>query len=106
MRFRGHRMHSNCYTMGRMAGQQAGPVFAIGSHGERLPLVLSYGHVGVWEYDLKTRQVRWSPELEAIHGLAPESFDGRHETVLSLVHPDDVTALASAFWGALEKRGV
>jgi PAS domain S-box-containing protein len=92
--------------MSHMVGPQAVPGFSIWSHDERLPLALSYGHAGVWEYNLKTRRVHWSRELEALHGLAPGSFDGRNEAVLSLIHPDDVNALVSAFRSAVDKRGV
>ena len=41
---------------------------------ERLRLALSFGKMGVWECDLRTRVVRWSPELEALHGLAAGSL--------------------------------
>ena len=73
---------------------------------ERLRLALSFGKMGVWECDLKTRIVRWSPELEALHGLAAGSFDGRHESVLALVHPEDRAGLTAAFWDSVEAQGL
>ena len=48
---------------------------------EQLRLALSFGKMGVWECDVRTRVVRWSPELEAVHGLAAGAFDGKPETV-------------------------
>jgi two-component system, cell cycle sensor histidine kinase and response regulator CckA len=72
---------------------------------ERLRLALSFGKMGVWECDLKTRVVRWSPEMEALHGLVAGSFDGRPETVLSMVHPEDRAALSMAFWGSVKEQG-
>ena len=53
----------------------------------------------------KTRVVRWSPELEALHGLAAGTFDGRPETVLSLVHPEDRAGLKNAFWDDRHEQG-
>ena len=61
--------------------------------------------MGVWECDVRTRVVRWSPELEAVHGLTAGAFDGKPETVLSLVHPEDRTALRKAFWEDLLEQG-
>ena len=70
---------------------------------ERLRLALSFGKMGVWECDLKTKSVRWSPELEAVHGVPPGSFDGRHESVLAAVHPEDKDGLKAAFWGGVNQ---
>jgi PAS domain S-box-containing protein len=64
---------------------------------ERLSLALSFGKMGVWEYDVAKDLVRWSSELEAIHGLSPGAFDGKHETVVSLVHPDDLAGMHQAY---------
>ena len=73
---------------------------------ERLSLALSFGNMGVWEYDLKKDVIRWSPELEAIHGLAAGTFDGRYETVAACVHPEDYEGLREAFAHALQTRSV
>ena len=72
---------------------------------ERLRLALSFGKMGVWECDLKTHMVRWSPELEALHGLGAGTFDGRHESVLALVHPDDRAGVSAAFWESVTAQG-
>jgi PAS domain S-box-containing protein len=72
---------------------------------EQLRLALSSAKMGVWDYDFGTRVVRWSPELEALHGLTPGSFDGRTETALSLVHPEDAAGLAAAYEEAVQTRG-
>ena len=72
---------------------------------ERLRLALSFGKMGVWECDLKTHMVRWSPELEALHGLAAGTFDGRHESVLALVHPEDKAGMSAAFWESVKTHG-
>lgn len=46
--------------------------------------------IGHWEFDLSSRALTWSDELHALFGLAPGSFDGRHETLMQLIHPDDL----------------
>jgi PAS domain S-box-containing protein len=38
----------------------------------------------------------WSPEQEALYGLAPGSFDGKYESWRKLVHPDDWPIIVDA----------
>ena len=47
------------------------------------------GHVGSWEWDVKTGDVRWSRELYAIYGVVPETFVPTIPSIRALVHPDD-----------------
>lgn len=56
---------------------------------ERLRLALEAGRLGAWEWDLRDGGVVWSPELEAIHGLAPGAFEGTFEAFQRDMHPDD-----------------
>ena len=42
-----------------------------------------------------------SPELEAIHGLAPGEFDGSAEMMMELVHPDDRDEFLAGFARAI-----
>jgi PAS domain S-box-containing protein len=56
---------------------------------ERLRLALEAGRMGGWEWDVRTNQVRWSPELEALHGLAPGSFSGTFDAYEKDIHPED-----------------
>ena len=55
----------------------------------RLRLALEAGRLGTWEYDLAAGRVHWSPEIEAIHGIPPGSFDGSFEAYQRDIHPDD-----------------
>jgi PAS domain S-box-containing protein len=56
---------------------------------ERLRLALDAGRMGVWDWDVRTGEIQWSDNLEAIHGLAPGAFVGTLDGFRSLVHPDD-----------------
>lgn len=47
------------------------------------------GRMGSWEIDPLTQRIWWSDEVYELTGLTPESFDGRYETFLQLIHPDD-----------------
>jgi PAS domain S-box-containing protein len=58
---------------------------------ERLELALAASRMGVWDWDIGTNAVFWSPECYDIYGN--ESFDGRAETFRHMMHPDDVAPL-------------
>ena len=45
---------------------------------------------------------RWSPDLEAMHGIATGSYDGTYESWKKLVHPDDWEGVRAALDAALQ----
>ena len=42
-----------------------------------------------WHIGARERENRWSPELEAMYGLEPGTFDGTYQGWRKLLHPDD-----------------
>ena len=67
---------------------------------EQLRLAMAASRMGTFEWDLKTHRGRFSPELEAIHGLTPGEFGGSREALLDLVHPDDRESFLEDFAAA------
>ena len=64
---------------------------------ERLRFALDAASMGTWDWDLATNRVRWSENLERIHGLPPGTFDGTFASYEREIHPDDrERVLASA----------
>ncbi|WP_395055525.1 PAS domain S-box protein [Polaromonas sp.] len=59
------------------------------------------GRIGNWELDMSTGLLWWSDEVYELYGLARDAFDGRPDTVLSLVHVDD-----RAEYGRLREEAV
>jgi PAS domain S-box-containing protein len=57
-----------------------------------------------WRIGPGEGQNRWSPDLEAMYGLAPGSYDGTFETWKKLVHPDDWRAVEEAI-GQAQQTG-
>jgi diguanylate cyclase (GGDEF)-like protein/PAS domain S-box-containing protein len=55
----------------------------------QLAEVQSIGHVGTWEFHPGPDELVWSAETCRIMGVGESDFDGRLETFLSLIHPDD-----------------
>ena len=56
---------------------------------EHFGLALEAGGLGTWRWDMASGVTRWDERLEALFGLPPGGFDGRFETYVSLLHPDD-----------------
>jgi PAS domain S-box-containing protein len=56
---------------------------------ERLQISLEAANVGTWDWNIRTGDVRWSANLERIHGREPGGFRGTFEGFLDGVHPDD-----------------
>ncbi len=63
----------------------------------QLAEIQAIGHVGTWEFHPSSGQLAWSAETCRIMGVDASGFDGRIETVLSLVHPDDQGTVRAAF---------
>jgi PAS domain S-box-containing protein len=70
---------------------------------ERLSLALKAGGMGMWEWNLLTNDVLWSPGLEAIHGIAPGTFEGTFSAYQKDIHPDDHEVVLRAIQKTVEQ---
>ncbi|HXJ34666.1 MAG TPA: MASE1 domain-containing protein [Candidatus Eisenbacteria bacterium] len=70
---------------------------------QRLRFALAAGRMGVWDWNITSGEVKWSDNLEAIHGLTPGSFPGTFEGFRRLVHPDDHAKVDAAIARAVEE---
>ena len=70
----------------------------------RLNLALDATQIGVWEWDLKTDNVYWSPRCLDLLGDA--SFEGTFAGFKALIHPDDSFQFMDAIATAIETQGV
>ncbi|GAB4201854.1 MAG: hypothetical protein Fur006_54770 [Coleofasciculaceae cyanobacterium] len=73
---------------------------------EQLQLALTAAQMGMWNWNLLTGEINWSPEHEQLFGLAPGTFDGRYETFDERLHPDDREALTIAVNRAIQERKI
>lgn len=46
-------------------------------------------HLGNWEWNIVTNELKWSDEVYRIFGLTPRKFGATYESFLNTVHPDD-----------------
>jgi PAS domain S-box-containing protein len=68
----------------------------------QLRQALEASRMGSWEWDLTTNKVCWSPSLEALHGLAPGTFDGSFEAYQQDIHPEDREPVLTSIAKTLE----
>jgi signal transduction histidine kinase len=61
---------------------------------ERLDLALTYGNMGIYEWNMVDDRLWWSAELYRVFGVTPETFIPTLDTFSALLHPDD----REVFW--------
>jgi PAS domain S-box-containing protein len=69
---------------------------------ELLVLAEQIGRVGVIDWDVATGTVRMSAHALAIYGI--EDYDGRYETWIASVHPEDLARLKQTIQTALAEK--
>jgi len=69
---------------------------------ERLRIGQQAARWGVFDYDYITGKNYWSPEIEALYGLAPGEFEGTYEGWHRRLHPEDRERVEAEMDHALE----
>ncbi|TMI98507.1 MAG: GAF domain-containing protein [Alphaproteobacteria bacterium] len=59
-------------------------------------VALEAGKVGVWSWDIQSNRVKWSGNMEEIHGMPAGSFDGTLLAFQRDIHPEDQPEIMSA----------
>ncbi|MEA5452411.1 PAS domain S-box protein [Leptolyngbya sp. CCNP1308] len=68
---------------------------------EQLRLALQAAHMGMWDWNMITGEITWTPEHEQLLGMATGTFDGRYETFDARLHPDDREGLNQTVQAAI-----
>ena len=71
---------------------------------ERNRLALLGARMGTWDHDAIAGQITWSAETEALHGLAPGTFERSFAALRRNVHPQDWPAFATEMKVSLAER--
>ncbi|WP_369069667.1 SpoIIE family protein phosphatase [Kineococcus terrestris] len=71
----------------------------------RWQLAVAAGGVGSFDWDLRTGDLVWDAQMLALFGLDEESFDGRIETFVAGLHPDDRDRVDRALREAVDTCG-
>ncbi|HEX5550264.1 MAG TPA: response regulator, partial [Nitrospira sp.] len=68
---------------------------------ERLTLALQAGQMGVYDWDMVTDALWWSPETYIVFGVSPDEFVPTPKGFEQLIHPDDRASVWQQFTEAL-----
>ena len=68
---------------------------------ERLTLALQAGQMGVYDWDMVTDALWWSPETYIVFGVSPDEFVPTPKGFEQLIHPDDRARVWQEFTDAL-----
>ena len=79
-------------------------LIAIHESEERLRIASEAAHIGIWDYDLTTNELRWDERTRALFGLSPDASVS-YDVFLAGLHPDDRDATHAAAQQALEPTG-
>lgn len=79
---------------------------ALRANEERLRLALEASDTGLWEWDVRTDAVAWSPECYRIHGVTGAEFDRTGAGFFRLVHPDDRGRVEATVRAAVDGRAL
>jgi len=56
---------------------------------QRILFALDAANMGTWQWEIKSGRVRWSENMERIHGLPGGTFTGAFDSYVAEIHPDD-----------------
>ncbi len=71
---------------------------------ERLELVAKGAFDGLWDWDLRTDEIYYSPRWKAMLGHADDELENTPETWKQLIHPEDAERAAAALQSFLKGR--
>jgi PAS domain S-box-containing protein len=71
---------------------------------KRLRLALASAKAGTWDWDIKTGDIEWSPQMFELFGLDPRTSSASFETWRKVVHPEDVELAGGRINQALKQR--
>ncbi|MDJ0754520.1 MAG: PAS domain-containing protein [Ardenticatenaceae bacterium] len=71
---------------------------------ERLNLALSSASTGIWEWEIESGEISWSPQVYEIFQL-PEEFDGDYQSYINHIYPEDQSLVQQSIRAALDTPG-
>ncbi len=53
-------------------------------------------HIGSWEWDMISNTVKWSKEMFRVFDIDPDKYDGKPESLLKVIHPNDIALFTNS----------
>ncbi|MBD2362183.1 PAS domain-containing protein [Anabaena minutissima FACHB-250] len=73
---------------------------------QRLQIALSASSTGIWDWNLKTNEVIWSESMFPLFDVNPDKFEGKFESFLNFVHPEDREFVAHSMTRAIDEQAI
>ena len=70
---------------------------------ERLATALDAANLGTWDWQVVSGATFWSPNIDAILGRAPGTFERTFAAYMALVHPEDRASVEQAIQTVLQR---
>lgn len=71
---------------------------------DRLAIAHKAAGMGTWEWNVRTDELSWSPEIARIHGVPEGQFDGTLNGWLRTIHPEDLAGVQAKIQKALADK--
>jgi PAS domain S-box-containing protein len=71
---------------------------------ERLELAQEAGRIGTFEWNIRTNELSWTREEEALHRLLSGAFGEKLQQWTQVIHPDDFTGVQQALDRAIAEK--
>ena len=69
-----------------------------------LALALNAAQMGIWEWDIRSNEVKWSDNVHVIFGQPKKSFNGTFESYRKLILPEDLDIVTTAIRDAMTEK--
>lgn len=61
-------------------------------------------HIGSWDWDITTGELKWTDEIYSIFGVDPQELSATYDALISAAHPDDRESVMQAIDLAVKKN--
>ncbi len=85
------------FLSNRMARRREEAEGALKLSEERFNLAVAGSNDGLWDWNIDSEQIYFSPRFKQLLGFRPNEFEESTDNLMSRVHPDDVKTVRSAF---------
>ena len=71
----------------------------------RFVLATNAAQIGIWDWNLKTKELVWDDTMFPLFGVDPKTFSGRYEDWANTLHPDDLSRTDAEVRKVIESTG-
>lgn len=73
---------------------------------ERLEVAKQAAGLGIWDWDIATGHIEWSPGMFALFGLDPETRAASFDAWKAVLHPDDISVASERIDRAIQEHAL